>query len=473
VVGILLRVQPMHEEDTFRHLGGGRKGLFLLLRYVFIIAASYLLIFESSSSNFPAAQGMMIAMALASNVALSFISEERVFAWYVEAPVLIADTLWVSWALQSTGSNGPELFLLYFFVLFLAALGENMLMVLLGSTLLSGVQIYFSAAGWQWTPVYPLRIVFFYTVALFYGYVLRQIKRERQRANKGFAWAKELEAKVAERTAQLSRLYQESLAANRLKSEFVANVSHELRTPLNVIVGYSELLLDNTTLGADDRAMVQRILEAARRQTDLVNSVLDLGRLESGKMPVAQQPLPLDRFVTDIQRRPRLPAARGVALEWRVEANLPVIETDPEKLTMVLENLLSNAVKFTSTGSITVTARDLAEAGRVEFRVDDTGPGMDTHDLQTIFEPFRQIDGSSTRRYGGTGLGLALVQRYAHLLGGAIEVHSMLGRGSSFVLTLPYRPARSAPAAAPSRAVTSLVDDAERARMVLSPPARA
>jgi signal transduction histidine kinase len=430
----------MHEEDTFRHLGGGRKGLFLLLRYVFIAAAAYLLIFESTGATLPVMQGLMIAVALASNVALSFVPEERVFAWYVEAPVLVADTLWVSWALQSTGTNGPELFLLYFFVLFLAALGENIVLVLVGSTLLSGAQIYFDRAGWQWTPVYPLRIVFFYTVALFYGHVLRQIKRERQRANKGYAWARELEAKVAERTKQLSHLYQESLAANRLKSEFVANVSHELRTPLNSIVGYAELLLDSDTLSADDRTMVTRILEAADRQTALVNGVLDLGRLESGRMPVEQQPLPLDQFVAEVQRRPRPAVAPGVVLEWRVAAGLPVIETDAEKLSTMVENLLSNAIKFTSTGSVTVTVRNLPETEHVQFQVDDTGPGIDTRQLQTIFEPFRQIDGSSTRRYGGVGLGLAIVQRYAELLDATIDVDSTLGRGSRFILTLPYRP---------------------------------
>jgi signal transduction histidine kinase len=223
----------------------------------------------------------------------------------------------------------------------------------------------------------------------------------------------------------------------------VANVSHELRTPLNSIVGYTELLLDSDTLASDDRVMVQRILEAAGRQTELVNGVLDLGRLESGKMPVEQQPLPLDGFVADLQRRPRGPMAKGVALDWRVAANLPVIETDREKLATVLENLLSNAIKFTASGVVTVTVRDLPEIKQVQFQVDDTGPGIDARHLQTIFEPFRQVDGSSTRRHGGVGLGLAIVQRYTQLLDGTIEVRSQVGIGSSFILTLPYRPTRA------------------------------
>jgi len=440
VAVILLCQEPMSDEDNFRHLGGGRKGLFLLLRYVFIAAAAYLLIYADPSGSLPPEQALMIAVALASNVALSVVSEERVFAWYVEAPVLVADTLWVSWALHSTGTTGQEFFLLYFFVLFLAALGENLFIVLLGSTVLSGAQVYLAEGGWRWTPASSLRIVFFYAVALFYGHVLRQIKQERQRANKGFAWAKELEATVAERTTQLSRLYHESLAANRLKSEFVANVSHELRNPLNIIVGYAELLLDGQcTLGADERTMIERILEAAGQQTQLVNGVLDLGRLESGKMPVEQQPVPLDRFLADLRQRQRLPAAARVVLDWRVPADLPVIETDRAKLDMVLENLITNAIKFTAVGSITISVRDRPAEAQVEFRVDDTGPGIDGRDLSTIFEPFRQVDGSSTRRYGGVGLGLAIVQRYVSLLGGEITVRSMLGSGSSFIVTLPYR----------------------------------
>jgi signal transduction histidine kinase len=259
---------------------------------------------------------------------------------------------------------------------------------------------------------------------------------------------------VAERTAQLSRLYHESLAANRLKSEFVANVSHELRTPLNSIVGYTELLLDSDSLGADDRVMVKRILEAAGRQTELVNGVLDLGRLESGKMPVEQQPLPLDGFVADLQRRPRSPIPKGVVLDWHVAPNLPVIETDPEKLATVIENLLSNAIKFTVSGAVTVTVRDLPETQQVQFQVDDTGPGIDERHLQTIFEPFRQIDGSSTRRHGGVGLGLAIVQRYTQLLDGTIEVRSQLGTGSSFILTLPYRASDLRPQASGTEGVS-------------------
>ena len=177
----------MDEESNFRHLGGGRKGLFLLLRYLFIVAAAYLLIIQGPNPSLDPSCAVMIAVALASNVGLSFVSQDLVFSWYVEAPVLIADTLWVSWALHSTGTGGQELFLLYFFVLFLSAIGESLVMVVLGSTLVSAANVYFSSDTSIWTSSHLLRIAFFYTVALFYGHVISQIKRERQRADKTYS----------------------------------------------------------------------------------------------------------------------------------------------------------------------------------------------------------------------------------------------------------------------------------------------
>jgi signal transduction histidine kinase len=430
----------MSDETQFRHLGGGRKGLFLLLRYLFIVAASYLLIFQAKAVDTTPA--VMIAVALLSNVVLSMLPSHYVFAWYVEAPVMVADTLWVSWALHSTGSSGgQEFFLLYFFVLFLAALGESLMLVMLGSTLVSIANVYFSDGASVWTAAALLRIVFFYTVALFYGHVLGQIKRERQRADRGFAWARELEAIVAERTEELRRLYKESLAASRLKSELVANMSHELRTPLNIILGYSEMLLDRGPDGSEEPLrMVSRIRESARGLMQLVDSVLDLGKLESGKMPVQNQSVPLDRLMRDVRDRERMPLAMGVQIGWETPPHLPVVETDQAKLTVILDNLINNAIKFTAKGRITVTVRDLPSRAQVEFRVDDTGPGIDEEHLPTVFEPFHQLDGSSERAYGGVGLGLAIVQRYVTLLGGELKVYSRVGRGTSFMVMLPYRP---------------------------------
>jgi signal transduction histidine kinase len=317
--------------------------------------------------------------------------------------------------------------------------------VLLGSTLVSVANLYLGSGEQLWTAPHLLRIVFFYTVALFYGYVLGQIKRERQRADRGFAWARELELKVAERTQELARLYQASLAASRLKSELVANMSHELRTPLNIIMGYSEMLLDrgSTSRPEDRDRMVARVRDSARTLLRLVDSVLDLGKLESGKMPVVNERVPLDRLAADLRDRERVPLAPHVTLRWEFPPDLPAIETDRGKLVIVIDNLINNAIKFTTAGSITVGIRDVPHDEQIAFRVEDTGPGIAAEHLETIFEPFHQLEGGGERTYGGVGLGLAIVQRYVTLLSGKVRVESSLGKGTSFVVTLPYRPRRA------------------------------
>jgi signal transduction histidine kinase len=437
----------MLDAVTFRHAGGGRKGLFLVLRYVFIVAASYLVIFQNPGRAIGAGPALMIAIALASNVVLSMLPPHYVFAWYIEAPVMIADTLWVSWALHQTGASGQELFLLYFFVLFLAGIGDRPMLALVGSTAIGFANAVFSEHVSLLNSRDMLRVVFFYAVALFYGHVLGQIKQERQRADRGFAWARALEVKVGERTEQLRELYQESLEASRLKSEFVASISHELRTPLNIILGYTEVLLDGDAEldGGERERILRRSRQAALGLMQLVDSVLDLGKLDAGRVPVDLEPVTLDRWICEQRDRDRMPLHDGVELRWSIPPALPQIETDPGKLRIVLDNLVNNAIKFTVRGAITVTVRHVPELAEVELRVDDTGPGIPRRELVRIFEPFHQAGAANDRRQGGVGLGLAIVEKYVHLLGGKVGVESTLGVGTTFVVTLPAGRAEAEP----------------------------
>ena len=849
----------MSEASEFKHLGGGRKGLFLLLRYVFIAAASYLVLLQRPEVD--ASQALMIAVALASNVALSLVAPGLVFSWYVEAPILIADTLWVSWALHSSGAAGQEFFLLYFFVLSLAALGESLFLVLLGSTTLSMINVYLDG----WNPNNLIQIVFFYTVALFYGYVIKEIKSERQRADRGVLWVRELEAKVSERTQELSLLYEAltesetryravsemmsdfayaanitdegfefewltdsfsritgyeidelkgrnweklvhpgdvdrvrrgaaklfamepfvseyrivtkdgairwlrahsrptvledgskriygaaqditeraeaeeeqrrllevleatpdlvgivdtegrvlyynaagramlgiseedddvdrlasdhqpkwaahlvqseaipialregswqgeaavvgadgrevpvsqvvvahrgrdgkvaaystvarditeqkqleeilqqevristamartgreliaivdasvlvdrlcrmtpqmlhcdgsatlmlngetgelvpvgwyggespgvpsenfavpeqqrtkllkalakdeviqvrhddpndplaiphiverygvrtslymalrrggeligyhtaslvaegrafsseqkriargiahlaSLAlenarltaslekANRLKSEFVATMSHELRTPLNVILGFNDLLRDGEYGPAtnEQKGIYNRIEQSGWNLLELINSTLDLSRLEQGKLSVDSQETDVGQLLQQLRGEvePILEHKPEVKLAWKAPEDLPEIVTDPRKLKVVIKNLITNAVKFTDEGMVTVAAS--AHNGSLEVDVTDTGQGIPSEDLKSIFEPYRQVDGSTTRRHEGVGLGLHIVRRYVDLLGGDVEVESTEGYGSTFRISIPREPA--------------------------------
>jgi signal transduction histidine kinase len=327
-------------------------------------------------------------------------------------------------------------------------------MVLLGSTVISIANVYFINPP-LWTGPHVLRIVFFYAVALFYGNVLAEIKRERQRANKGLAWARELEEKVAERTDELRRLYDDAQAANRLKSEFVATVSHELRTPLHIIVGYTALLLEGEygNLTPEQATTLRLITTQQLALLDLINSVLDVGSLESGKVELELSHVDLPDLLRLLENETRSRWANpNVRFIWKVAPALPRLYTDSGKLKTALTNLIGNAAKFTEHGSITIEAHP--RHGGVEILVVDTGIGIPKDKQGLIFEPFRQMDGSMTRRYGGVGLGLYIVRRLLDLIGGEISLESEVGCGSTFRVSLPISNAPPPKAASDGSLVT-------------------
>jgi PAS domain S-box-containing protein len=235
-----------------------------------------------------------------------------------------------------------------------------------------------------------------------------------------------------------ARVVSELGRASRLKSEFVATMSHELRTPLNVIIGYTDLLLDAMfgELSTEQSHTLRLIEKNAQSLLELINATLDLSRLESGHEALDLETVRLIDVVeaVDVETR-SLQQKPGIEFGWEMAAPLPTIRTDPLKLKVILKNLIGNAIKFTAEGSVRVTVR--AGNGGIELLVSDTGIGMAADILEIIFEPFRQGDGSTTRRYGGVGLGLYIVRRLVDLLGGTIAVDSEPGRGSTFRVWLP------------------------------------
>jgi len=228
-------------------------------------------------------------------------------------------------------------------------------------------------------------------------------------------------------------------AASRAKSRFLANMSHELRTPLNAVLGYAHLLLDGLDgpLSPEQEADVRRIVAGADRLLALVDDVLDVARIEAGRLPLAVESVELAPLVEAVRDElGAQAAAKGLALVVDVPAGLRV-EGDPVRLRQVLRNLAANAVKFTETGQVTISAR--AEGDRVAVSVADTGIGLAPEAIPAIFEPFRQADAGTNRRYGGSGLGLTIVSRLIDLHRGAIAVESLPGAGSTFTVTLPAR----------------------------------
>jgi two-component system sensor histidine kinase/response regulator len=246
---------------------------------------------------------------------------------------------------------------------------------------------------------------------------------------------------VPQQAAEALRSAKEAAeAASYAKSAFLANMSHEIRTPLNAILGFTDVLKNQTQANAEQRDHLQTIHTSGRHLLTLINDVLDLSKIESGQMQIEVARCSPNEIIAATVSILRVPAQeRGLTLEYHWKSQIPEsIGTDPVRLRQILMNLIGNAVKFTEVGGIEVVARVQTDATpTLTIDVIDTGVGIDPKAGEHIFDPFVQADSSITRRFGGTGLGLSISRRLARLLGGDLTVNSKLGQGSIFTLTIP------------------------------------
>jgi signal transduction histidine kinase len=249
----------------------------------------------------------------------------------------------------------------------------------------------------------------------------------------------DLEEKVRERTVELEASYKELEKATHLKSQFFASMSHELRTPLNAIMGFSDVLTEEVygSINEKQRRYLSNIHQSGKHLLEVINDILDFSKIEAGKMTLHLRELIVSDAITEIQTLvSQLSSKAGINLYFKIEEAPSLVIADCVRFRQIMYNLLSNAIKFTPEGgAITTTVKQ--HGNDLVVSIKDTGIGIAEEHLETIFKPFRQIDGSTSRHFEGTGLGLALSKEFVEMHGGRLSVSSALGEGSCFTFSLP------------------------------------
>ena len=393
----------------------GKKQTVVLLRWVLIIAFSYLLLLDAAATTVQPRLVLLIALALASNLVIGRMPDQWADRRLFDFGVVLFDAAWVTLGLTWAPNVSGDLFLLYFLVMFVAAMGESLPIIVASAFVVSvvyGATLSFQPGNdFRLTTSALLRVPFLFVVALFYGYFVTEIRGRRTEA---------AEARLGEHA----------------KSELLAAVSHDLRGPLGNAENLLALVLDGEVPDSDaNRMLLLRAQVNVRRVTSLVINLLQAACIEKGQVALQWAPVQLNDVVDDVFT-PEAGAAllKGVTLRKEINSNLPSVTADFIQVGRIATNLVNNAIKYTGAGG-TVTVSTSFDGDNVYLSVKDNGPGMSADQCEKLFAPYRRVHlGGYTP---GMGLGLHIVKRLTEVQGGTVSVSSQQGIGSTFVVSFP------------------------------------
>ncbi|MGH7830368.1 MAG: sensor histidine kinase [Candidatus Binatia bacterium] len=382
-----------------------------------VIVTCYLMLFSKGQLSEDPWIHALVAVFLITGVAIHFLPEALFQRPYFDPALLVIDTTLISAAIYMNRDVSWDLFLFYFFILYLAAIGESMLKIVIGSVIISIVYVgLLLQQGKQLTNLGPdlfLRIPFLFGVSILYGYLLENANREKRRAE----------------TAE---------QREHLKMDLVSALAHDMKTPLGVIIGYADNVMSRLAGRSEETRSVealQRIQHNAERIVHLVTGFLEASKAEAGKLDVARRALSVNRLIRDVAQQLQGDLERKeLALELELDETLPDVLADQTQLDRVFWNLISNAIKFTPSGG-KIFIRSRRDGAYFCVSVQDTGIGIAREDLPLLYSQFRRLKGSG--KIEGTGLGLFIVKTIVEAHRGAVQVESVEGKGSTFSVRIP------------------------------------
>lgn len=404
-------------EDPF--LSKNKKKAISILQWLVVIVTSYLLLFSKGDiSDDPWAYGLIVVF-FASTFVVHRLPEAALQHRHFDIALLVFDTALISLSIYMNRDLPWDLFLFYFFILFLAAIGENMIRIVIGSVLISaiylGLQFEQGRGLAQINPEIFVRIPFLFGSSILYGYLSENAKKEKQRAES--AEQKE-----------------------RLKMDLVSALAHDIKNPLGIIMGYAEVMADQLAGRNAEKENIDtldRIQESAQRIVNLVTGFLEASKAEAGKISVEQRPVEINALIREVaQQQMGELRKKNISIDVDLDESIPMIIGDKAQLDRVLWNLVGNAIKFTPAGGrITVSSK--RDDGHVRVAVKDTGIGIPKEELPLLFSQFRRLKGSA--KVEGTGLGLFIVKTIIEAHKGTVQAESQDGEGSTFTVKVPIR----------------------------------